>query len=268
MIERFASSPLIELIAEVRWPVDTGSAPDTPFFQGPTSQPHEEFFSRLLAELAQKGYGASERMIPPGFPLMKQAPVVRYRKSGAQASLQDHTASTLFQAGAGIFTVNAVQPYKSWEQFRPVVEGGLSALISANPPAGNGFDLVLRYVDAFKDPLTKGRPLREFLAEVMGIHVQVPEALQAISKDGSAIVPMLHVVVPLEFGSLQIQFAEGELQGERVFLMENVVTISQRHEASVPAMLGALDEARAVVHKSFVDLTRSIHQEMGISEGD
>ncbi|MEB5934961.1 TIGR04255 family protein [Pseudomonas mosselii] len=268
MIERFDSSPLIELIAEVRWPVDPGSDPSVPFSQGPHSQNHEDFLSRLLAELSLAGYGASERLIPPGFPLMKQAPVVRYKKSGAQASTHDLTASTLFQAGAGIFTINAVQPYKCWEQFRPVVENGLSALIAAKPPTDGGFDLVLRYIDAFKDQLTGGRPLREFLAEVMGVHIQVPEALRAISKDGSAIVPMLHIVIPLHFGSLQIQFAEGELQGERVYLMENVVTVAQRHEPDVQKVLTALDEAREVVHKSFVDLTRSIHNEMGISEGE
>ncbi|WP_295472823.1 TIGR04255 family protein [uncultured Pseudomonas sp.] len=267
MIERFDSSPLIELIAEVRWTVDAAMDPGMPFYQGPNAQTSEEFFSRLQTELAIVGYGASERLTPPGFPLMKQAPALRYKKSGSQASSLDHSASTLFQAGAGLFTINAVQPYKSWEQFRPVVQKGLEALITAQPPTSGGFDLALRYVDAFKDHLTGGRSLREFLAEVMGIQVQVPEALTNLSKDGSAIIPLIHMVIPLDFGSLQIQIAEGELQGEPVFLMDNAVTIAASHEANVEQMLAALDEARAVVHKSFVDLTRPIHAAMGLSEG-
>ncbi|MGO4001470.1 TIGR04255 family protein [Pseudomonas fluorescens] len=266
MIERFDSSPLIELIAEVRWSVNAAMDPGAPFFQGPNAQSSEEFFSRLQAELSSVGYGASERLSPPGFPLMKQIPALRYKNSGSQASSLDHSASTLFQAGAGLFTINAVQPYKSWEQFRPVVQKGLEALIAANPPASGGFDLALRYIDAFKEHLTGGKPLKEFLAEVMGIQVQIPEALTALSKDGSAIIPMLQMVIPLEFGSLQIQIAEGELQGEPVFLMENAVTIAASHAANVEQMLAALDEARAVVHKSFVDLTRPIHAAMGLSE--
>lgn len=266
MNERFDSSPLIELIAEVRWPVDAAMEPGMPFFQGAGTHSSEEFLSRLVAELAVGGYGASERLIPPGFPLMKQAPAMRFKKSGAQASSLDHSASTLFQAGAGLFTVNAVQPYKSWEQFRPVVEQGLGAMIAARPPASGGFHLSLRYVDAFKRDLTKGRSLRQFLAEVMGIEMQIPGALRNLSIDGSAIIPMLHIVIPVGFGSLQIQFAEGELQGEPVFLMENVVTISTTYDADIGRMLSALDEARAIVHKSFVDLTRPIHNEMGLSE--
>ncbi|WP_312975780.1 TIGR04255 family protein [Stutzerimonas nitrititolerans] len=268
MKERFENPPLVELVAEVRWVVDAGLEPGAPFFQGPNSQSSEEFLSRLLAELAQAGYGVSERLIPPGFPLMNQAPVARYKKSGRQASALDETASTLFQAGAGLFTVNAVPPYKSWNQFRPVVALGLEALINSNPPKRGGFNLTLRYIDAFKQDLTQGRSHRDFLQDVMGIRLLIPTALEKLSTDGSVVVPMLQTVVPLAFGSLQIQFAEGNLQGENVFLMENIVTIAGEHGNQLDAILSALDEARSVVHQSFVELTRPIHEQMIISEGE
>lgn len=238
-----------------------------PFFQGASAESSEEFFVRLHSRLSSLGYGAAERMTPPGFPLMNQVAAFRYKKNASDASSTDHTASTIFQAGAGLFSVHAVQPYKSWDQFRPVVEKGIEALIGANPPAAGEFDLVLRYVDAFKEDLTGGRPLKEFLSEVMGINVTVPSALTTLSADGTSIVPMIHIVIPLDFGSFQIQIAEGELQGEKVFLMENTVSIAASHVANVGQMLSSLDQARAVLHKSFIDLTQPIHAAMGLSEG-
>lgn len=268
MKERFENPPLVELIAEVRWDVDAGLAPGAPFFQGPNSQTSEELLNRLLAELAQAGYGVSERLIPPGFPLMNQAPAVRYKKSGRQASALDETASTLFQAGAGLFTINAVPPYKSWDQFRPVVALGLQALLNSAPPKRGGFSLKLRYIDAFKSELTQGRSHRDFLQDIMGIQVTIPKALEAFSADGSIVIPMLQTVIPLKFGTLQIQFAEGQLQGEDVFLMENIVSIQGEHEDRLEAMLSALDEARLVVHQSFIELTRPIHDQMIMSEGE
>lgn len=268
MKERFENPPLVELIAEVRWAVDAGLAPGAPFFQGPNSQTSEDFLNRLLAELALAGYGVSERLIPPGFPLMNQAPAVRYKKSAHQASALDETASTLFQAGAGLFTVNAVPPYKSWNQFRPVVALGIEALLKSAPPKTGGFSLALRYIDAFKSELTQGRSHKDFLQEIMGIKVTIPPALEGLSVDGSTVVPMLQTVIPLKFGTLQIQFAEGQLQGESVFLMENIVTIAGEQDDHLDAMLSALDEARSVVHQSFVELTRPIHEQMIISEGD
>lgn len=267
MKERFESPPLVELIAEIRWVVDAGSSPHAPFFHNSGAHPYEEFFTRLLPQLADRGYGASERMVPVGFPLIHQHPVIRYQKGGAAASTQDKSASALFQAGVGIFTVNAVQPYDSWNEFRPVVQMGLEALVNAKPGRAGGFTVSLRYVDAFKEELTEGRTHREFLDEVLGIQIIVPEALRAISVDGSTVVPMLHLVTPLSFGFLQIQFAEGELSGERVYLMENVVTVTEAYDGDVERIMLALDEARAVVHKSFVGMTRPIHGKMKLSEG-
>lgn len=267
MIERFDSSPLIELIAEVRWTVDAVMDLNVPFYQGASANSSEEFFTRLHSKLSSIGYGAAERLTPAGFPLMNQSAAFRYKRSVAEGESPDHSASSIFQAGAGLFSVHAVQPYKSWDQFRPVVQKGLEAFLAAKPPATGEFSLVLRYVDAFKDELTDGKPLKEFLADVMGIKVSIPDALTILSKDGTSIVPMIHVVIPLAFGSFQIQIAEGELQGEKVFLMENTVSIAASHGANVEKMLASLNEAREVLHKSFVGLTQPIHAAMGLSEG-
>lgn len=267
MIERFDSSPLIELIAEVRWSVDSAIDSSVPFFQGANANSSEEFFTRLHSKLSSLGYGAAERLTPAGFPLMNQSATFRYKRSVTEGASSDHSASAIFQAGAGLFSVHAVQPYKSWDQFKPVVAKGLEAFLAAKPPVSGEFGLVLRYIDAFKQELTGGKPLKEFLFEVMGIEVSIPKVLTDLSKDGTSIVPMIHVVIPLAFGSFQIQIAEGELQGEKVFLMENTINIAASHAANVEQMLQSLNEARAVLHRSFVGLTQPIHAAMGLSEG-
>ncbi|MCX4218725.1 TIGR04255 family protein [Pseudomonas sp. MCal1] len=262
MKERFESPPLVELVAELRWSPDVGDESHGPMLHPQASAAYEEFFAHLLTELSRQGYGASERMIPVGFPLIQQHPVIRYKKNVQPTSTDDKTASTLFQAGVGIFTINAVQPYKSWEQFRPVVQIGLAALILSKPKMVGGFSLTLRYIDAFKGDLIDGMTHRGFLESALGIKVNVPDALKKLSVDGSTVVPMLHLVTPLDFGTLQIQFAEGEISGERVFLMENVVTVSEPSAGDVEILLKGFDAARDVVHQSFVEMTAPIHHKM------
>ncbi|MNG25422.1 hypothetical protein D3C84_1102730 [compost metagenome] len=92
--------------------------------------------------------------------------------------------------------------------------------------------------------------------------------MQELSVDGSTVVPMLQLVTPLDFGTLQIQFAEGEIAGERVYMMENVVTIREAYRGTdVDELLAGFDAARSVVHRSFVEMTGPLHQKMKMSEG-
>ena len=178
----FNNAPLVELIAELRWNQlpQMGAVPAPPAPQG-IQQPTmfvlghnavEEFLMRVGGEVYQRGYRLAERLVPPGFPIMPSQAVCRYRSSDA------NKASTMYQAGFGTFTVNAVPPYKSWEEFAPVVAGGVDALLAARQPEGNlpqFLSVSLRYIDAFRETLTEGHDVSSFLSDVLGFTVGLPE---------------------------------------------------------------------------------------------
>lgn len=264
MKERFATPPLVELVAELRWqetemPAGFPQFPGVPF---PFSESFDKRMSILLPALASLGYGASERLFPPGFPLPLGAPACRFKFSGPIQEGQESLASTLFQLGAGIFTANALQPYKSWDEFSPTVKGGVDAFLKSHPSSVSGYSLLLRYIDAFSKDLLDGRTNVEFLQQVLGIEVRVPEIISGYAAGGGINLPLMQIGVPLDFGFLQIQFADGVVDNTPVFLMETTVTITGEVSPDVNEIMGSFERARNVIHNIFVGITKPIHEQM------
>jgi len=95
-----------------------------PIITGDVSR-FEEFFMRFGGAAHQLGFAEVERLTPPNFPLIGFQPVFRFRPPS------DKGRKVLYQVGAGMFSANAVPPYKSWDDFGPVVRSGVRALIGA-----------------------------------------------------------------------------------------------------------------------------------------
>jgi uncharacterized protein (TIGR04255 family) len=133
----FSNPPLIELIAELRWipgqispPVPEAAAPGT--IQLPlVPQYVEQTFSNFSNQVAQRGFGMSERLVPVGFPYFPLSVVYRFRKAPSQQE------NFLYQIGPGVFSANAVPPYRDWESFRPIVQEGVQALLASRHDSEN-----------------------------------------------------------------------------------------------------------------------------------
>jgi len=261
MKERFDNPPLVELVAELRWR-DVSLPPGLP--QGLPFPPFQEAFEKQLpamsSALAGKGYGASERLIPVGFPVPPETPIIRYRYSGGEAESQRN--SIMFQLGAGLFTVNAVQPYKSWDEFSPVVADGVKVLLETQKNNIEGYSLLLRYFDAFEENLTGELSHIDFITRVFGFTFEAPGFLKKHSTTGVVAVPTLQTSIPLGFGNLQMQMVQGEIQGRPAYILENVVAIDGLASANVDEILGKFSEARNIIHDVFINLTASIRDKM------
>src|ERR1700721_188505 len=176
----YKKAPLVELIAELRW-LPVGAAPQQPGtvqFVFANDAKVEEFFMRLGGELYQSGFRRSERLVPSGFPIVFGQPAIRFRSDEAVKK------SVLYQAGSSIFSVHAIPPYRSWDNFLPAVKNGVEALLKTR---GDGQEqapftqLSLRYLDFFGEELMGGRSLDKFISEVMGFNLTLPEALTKIA---------------------------------------------------------------------------------------
>lgn len=271
MTVRFENPPLVELVAELRW--KDPSMPEIPAgfpadFPSPfLSEPFEKSIPVFNNAMASIGYGASERLFPVGFPVPSAAPIVRYRYSGSIAdSGQDHLPSTLFQVGHQIFTANAVKPYKSWDDFKPIVEGGIKCLLKWHDGRIPSYKLLLRYIDLFDEQYTQGRSHLDFITQVFGLEVNLPPAIMGHTNNGQANIPAIQITLPHEFGTLKLNMAEGEIENTRGYLFESIFSIDVEATASAEDIMEKLSQARDVIHDIFINLTKPIENIMAPAE--
>lgn len=260
---RFTKPPLIELIAELRWGVPAIALPSSVQITsvgGGASSKHEEFFMRFGSKVAGDGFDRFERVSPPGFPLLPFQPVYRYRYSGSDKG------TSLYQLGVGLFTANITPPYRSWEQFRPIVEKGVNLLLEAQPEskALNAFGSAsLRYIDAFRSELTGGVSAIDFLRDTLGFSVDVPKVVKSLAKTGAVPKPALQFQVELENALvLQLQAGEGQVDGEAAVIMDTSVSTTTELGATVADAMAAFDSAHDVIRAAFIGMTEKIASRM------
>lgn len=252
------NAPLVELIAELRW--NPLRAPEGqvqagglgPTFVATNPNQFDQFFMQFAGAIHGAGYTQAERLVPPGFPIMGQQPVYRF-KEAAQGS-----TSSLYQVGPGVFTANAVPPYESWTQFGPVVEKGVRALLRARlreEADAPFFATNLRYIDAFGPALTEGRDIGRFVKEVLGIDLAIPKALTQHLQSGSAAKPSLQFQIPMANGMLMtLSIGEGAVNGQMAILMDTSVATTIDVQPNVEAVMAAFNHAQASISDSFLKL--------------
>ncbi|WP_160328322.1 TIGR04255 family protein [Pseudomonas sp. EpS/L25] len=274
MNERFENSPLIEIIAELRWDLPGHTQSGLPMgmpvmpVMPPVIQQHELPFSTLTRKVAELGYGNSERLVPPGFPCLVHEPIIRYRFTDSSNAAK---TATLYQVGPGIFTANALPPsYTSWVDFEPTVKLGIESLLASDLPflseQTSQVSVLLRYVDAFTDDYTDGRNLFEFARDVLGIKLTLPDAFSNVDGGLPTKLPTLHLVQSLPFGELQLKFAEGHVRGDKAIILEMTAEVEEKVEKDSASILQAFAAARNAIHSVFIDLTKPIHDRMKLVE--
>ncbi|MBL8574948.1 MAG: TIGR04255 family protein [Hyphomicrobiaceae bacterium] len=258
----FAKAPLIEIIAELRWvPPGTVEQPGQPAFTNDADQLAMSF----NRQLAVASFPRAEKLVPPGFPSMLHEVAWRFRNPG--------DAGTLLQIGGGIFTANALPPYKRWSAFRPTVEKGVEALLAARLEAEKDLPfsgLSLCYMNAFSPEAMKKCSQQKFIEEVLGFRVDLPSALKKIESRDQHNSTTINLLVPIGNTSkkLVLVVADGSMrqtgssQNTPVVLMNMTVLETVPVAPNVTSILGAFDEARNIIHNAFMEMTSSIHNLM------
>lgn len=252
MTTRFRQPPLIEIIVELRW---SGQEADTaPIITLGAESPAEEMFSRWTARMGALGYEQVERLVPQGFPLPLGVPTLRIRqRTGAPQN-------TLFQIGPRIFTANATPPYLSWKDFAPTAQAGVLALLAARPESEvtTPFQVSLRYIDAFREPLIHGMSPLAFLTETLGLGIEVPPAIARHGVAGAEIGALVQLSVPLADGKIRVQFGEGRVGDKPALIMDMTLSRSELVPAQAEAIMHALSQSRDITHAIFMELTAPI----------
>ena len=228
----FSNPPLVELIAELRWMPGTATPSVLPQPQGGgqllqaltiqfplTLSYQEESFSRFSNQVAERGFGTSERLLPVGFPLLPFTVVYRFRKTASGGNF-------LYQIGPGLFSANALPPYRDWDSFRPIVREGIQALLESRHPTENVpfAAVILRYIDLFSEEFTEGKRSFRFLNEVLGVKLELPNILNGQVSDINLVQAGLQLSMPLRNGlAMNINLQDGAAAGKAGILMSTEV---------------------------------------------
>ncbi|MEE4698586.1 hypothetical protein V2K91_25415 [Pseudomonas alliivorans] len=262
MATTFRNAPLIEVIAEIKWGV--GSIPPEVFAQMSSGiglqvegGDSEAFYSRVSEEVAARGITRAERLMPPGFPVFPGQVVYRYRSAIKQSP-------NIMQVGPGVFTVNALPPYKSWGAFEHFLGEGLDALLASRPGGERDSEFAsvnLRFINGFGKEFYPEQTRVEFL-RAMGFEVSLPEAMDQVTKDANDSKFNLNYTSTLPDGAVvQINLGEGAKDGVAI----QVVELGCTHSAIAPdrtKLLSVLNDSHSLIESIFLDMTKNIRDLM------
>ncbi|MHB1663956.1 MAG: TIGR04255 family protein [bacterium] len=281
----FKNAPVVEIVAELRWdPISStkkgnkdktqklsNSAPATTI-----TDKAEEFFSYFTEEIAEEGFQQSERLIPRGIsissmPFQFQPAVLRFKRS--------QTEPFSFQLGDGIFSAHAMQPYKSWEHFKPIIQSGISALINSRKKNKNAniksFTAAsLRYLDIFKSDILGTQDADEFISNILKIQMDYPENLRAnlgsqLYNNSSPLIQNIQVVLPLKNDINMVldlrKGISGSNQDEKVVVMNTLASI-KKGIGSKTEIVNFFDEAHKIIYDTFIEITKPIHHVMDVDK--
>jgi uncharacterized protein (TIGR04255 family) len=264
MNKRFQNPPLREIIAELTWdvPEAEGRGDTEPIFY----QAYEEAFEEFIDFVAERGYSRSERLVPLNYPIPSNVAVFRARHREHRHS-DSAEAKVLYQIGAGVFTANALPPYESWDEFSPLVKAGVEDFFRVNMPGGLPERLrpTLRYINAFSGDLVGDISHKDFLCDVLKLNVQFPGGVVQ-ECHGELEIPRVDILLPFEFGAMVARFAKGKVSGDDAHILDMTVQYNEEFPPDIELVMDAYSKGRQKIHNVFLELTRSIHDKMGLKE--
>lgn len=265
MSERYANPPLVELVAELQWhdthrSLFTASPPGHPVQVTPdVVSAAQGFYDRFASEVEHLGFLRSERLMPIGEPGFPGQATIRFRRKAGEAPL--------LQLGPGVFTANGLPPaYGNWDDFRPVLEGGVQALLATRVPDEQltpFSSLSLRYIDAFGSDYWRGESATAFIARSLGFGLSVPESISSSSVGGLPQSQTLALRFALESGGwLNVSVGDGSVNGLDSVIVDTLVGF-EGVPADQAAVMQAFERAHDVTSSIFGDITSSIRDILG-----
>jgi uncharacterized protein (TIGR04255 family) len=267
----FRKAPLLEIVVDLRWqpamqavpaPVDSQPAMQALLAAPIGSQQIPSMFlltpqvenliHRFGSEVYKRDFQRTERLVPSGFPVLPGQPISRFKKADAD--------NVLYQIGIGMFSANAVPPYRSWSQFAPEVASGVEALLAAREASERErpFSPVsLRYINAFRSDLMGDRDVNQFLREVFNIKLELPEVVSSLAP-GTSPKPLVIVKLPTPVGTLQMTAGDANIAGSPGIVLDMNLITSEQIEPQVDAVMKVLNDAHVVIREIFLEMTKPI----------
>lgn len=248
----FKKAPVVEISVQVQWlPKESAVVP--PQSSTVIELGGDDFFQEFGSRAAEAGFLQSERIVPAGVRVSPHQPVYRYRKGP--------DSTVVYQLGQGIFSINAVPPYKTWDHFFPHVVTGMSMLMESLPDEQKNdqfFSVQVRYINMFEGEILRGLSPTRFIMDTLKWHVSLPTALYQ-NVDASEVDGFF---VRLGFkvsDSIHLLINVGEVlrHGTPAALLD-LVTEVRNIEQVQEEVLAKAQDMHTVIHKTFLDMVAPI----------
>ena len=258
----YNKAPLVELIIEIQWSVATIGIAGAPPIVAGQSTALDLWFPSLTERLRTQGFHNLERMVPHEMFAMAHQPIYRYSKDGARFPI--------IQFGHGVFTINTGPPnYHSWVAFRSQVEQAMTALVdtkSNDEPAAFS-RIMLRYINRFDAELRAGLSNYAFIRDDLGVTIGMPPGLIDLASNPNRINPTLAISFPVhgkDNANMTFQITAARLgdSQETDTILDMAYAIDGDMPVMTDAILDRLQEAYAVIHSWFENLTINIRARM------
>ena len=249
----FRKAPVVEINVQLQWLPLNGIVVPPRSAAVIQLGGEEEWFTLFASQVAAMGFTQSERLVPMGAPVVPYQPIYRYRATS--------NSTVMFHLGQGVFSVNAMPPYRTWDHFSPLVRGGLSSLLTALPPQhkNNPFHLVqVRYVNILADEILQGLSPTRFVTETLNWQMKLPTALhQSIDMSTADAFFVRSRFRVNDSVNLLVNVGEVLQNGKPVALLDLLAEMTNV-EPSDEMIIGAVENMHAVIHKIFVELVDPI----------
>ena len=256
MSETFVNAPLIELVVEVQWdlPQEVAEPEDA---VGPSLQTMERyaspFYQRMSHAMSRLGYSQSERLVPTGYSPAPGSPIYRYTDPAEDAE------TVVYQVGDGSFSVNAFPPYKTWAEFLPAVQDGLTALLEVLAAEAEPVEfqqVSLNYVDAFDERFWGSTSRYEFLTKTLGFAITMPigtiDHLNERDPKGAFIQ---FSGTTRDGDTLLLKAGLAVVVNEPHVVMDTSISHREAVAGKLEALVSVLERSHTVIHDSFVAIT-------------
>ena len=245
----------VQLTAEVQWQID-GRASPGPRVPGEPGSPagnQDEcryFIQGFQSSMYRKGFQRSEELRPYGHQLMAYEPATRIH-SNSRPGLY-------YEVGAGTFAVHATQPLRDAEEFLSAVREGMKVVLEERGWRGNQSPfpyVVVRVVDAFREPWTHQQDLDDFLRDALGIKVALPKRIAQHLRPGYRYKPVLQLQIYTDDNrELRIGADLGEIDYQLAYLLDTSVTTEERELSGLDAVMHAVTASHAIIRDMFADI--------------
>lgn len=249
--------PLLEAVAELRWGM-AGAMPEQfvsgqSFTIGHDSSSSEDFFMNFGAECAGLGMSRAERVVPPGFPLLPGQVVYRFRST-------DKGLHNILQVGPGVFSANALPPYRSWVEFKEFISRGIDALLASRSASEKDSEFIyanLRYINGFGPEYRDGHSSQEFLRK-LGFTVSKPTALSRLLADAKEEVNNISIVSKIDGkSSFQVNVSEGIKDNVPAQIVELSAFFSNL-SPDRDVLLAVFDEAHRIIESIYFNMIEEL----------
>ncbi len=260
----FEKSPVLEIIAELRWNSNNPMANNQVANQTMTlfyNNNFEEMYKRFSDKIAGHDYVRSERLIPQNFPASTFQPVYRFKKVEAQNP-------TLIQIGEGLISIHALPPYQSWVNFSPDVSNSINAILESRNDSDKNKDfskISLRYINIFYPELLQGNSVENFIENILCFKIITPDGISKhqISKDTVTIQLSIKSSDDL---TININVGKRNVNNSDCVLLDFIVESSTNINTDHDEIMGVFNKAHDLIHRIFIDITEPIHQLMKVKE--